>query len=188
MGTIEAIAVILAAIATIAYATLTYRMVGEMQRTREAQERPYVFVDLDRQEKSILLVISNYGNGPAANVSICFDQKPVVTFENAQESQRIDISDLPLVLRGIPFMPPRREITTSIGLFSEYFEKVKAEGRPLSYTGRLRYTNSLTGEQYAESFVLDFAHFEGIAWPVRRDMDDLVKELEQIRKMLQKRP
>lgn len=187
MDTVQTIAVILAAVATVAYAGLTYRMVGEMQRTREAQEGPYVFVDLNRDERSILLTVANSGNGSAGDVTIRFDQKPIVTFENQQESQRIDITELPLVAKSIPFMPPGRSITTSIGFFSEYFEMVKTEGRPLSYSGRILYTNALAEQRYEERFLVDFAHFEGAAWPTRRNMDDLVKDVEQIKTLLQKR-
>lgn len=185
MGGIESIAVIAAAIATIVYAGLTWRMVGEMQRTREAQERPYVYMDLTRHERTIFLVVANSGNGPAADVKFHFAH-PIVTWEDKQNGQQIEITALPFVAKGIPFLPPRREIVTSIGAFAEYFQKVEAEGRPLSYAGAVTYANALTGQRYKEDVLLDFEHFKDILWPVRRDMDDLVKEAAKISKEMAK--
>lgn len=181
MNALESIAIILAAVATIVYAGLTWRMVGEMRRTRQAQERPYVYMDLTRQESTILLVVTNSGNGPASKVTFHFDG-PIVTWENTAAQQRVEITALPLVVKGIPFLPPRREIVSSIGSFVEYFEKVETEGRPLSYTGRIAYTNALTGQQYEEEVLLDFEHFKDILWLAQRDMDDLVKEVAKIGK------
>lgn len=182
---VAAVASVAAAVGTLAYVVLTYRMVSEMRRTRLAQVRPYVYMDVARQESNILLVVTNSGNGPAANVAFRFD-RPIVTYENKQAGDRIEPTAWPLLAKGIPFLPPGREIVSSAGTFSEYFRAVEEDGRPLSYAGRVRYTNALTGEAYEEGIVLDFEHFRETMWVHQRDMDDLVKEVQQIRKILRK--
>jgi len=187
LAIVELLAVIAAAVATIIYAGLTWRMVNEMRQTRLNQERPYLFVELSRQQSSIMMRIVNGGNGSASHVKVVFDTPSVITFENAAESQLIDITQLPMIRGGIPFMSPHRIIETSIGIFSEYFEKVKSEQRPTTYTGTISYKDSTSGLEYNEPFVLDFTHFEGMSWPVRHDMHDLVKQFEEIKKLLNKR-
>ena len=182
---IAAAASLAAALGTLVYVVLTHRMVGEMRQTRLAQERPYVYIDVARQESNILLVVTNSGTGPAANVTFRFD-RPIVTYENKQAGDRIEPTAWPLLAKGIPFLPPRREIVSSAGSFSEYFRAVDEDGRPLSYAGTVRYTNPLTGEAYEEGIVLDCEHFRGTMWVRQRDMDDLVKEVAEIKKILKK--
>jgi hypothetical protein len=65
------------ALATVIYAVLTWRLVSETRRMREAQTEPNIFVNLQPREEWINfidMVIQNIGSGPAYNIHMIYDK------------------------------------------------------------------------------------------------------------------
>jgi hypothetical protein len=88
--------------ATIAYVVLTWKLVSETRKMREAQTEPKVFVTIQPREEWINfmdLVIQNIGLGPAYNIE--FEVHPDFEYEKGK------------FLSEIGFMKKRSKISCS---------------------------------------------------------------------------
>jgi len=154
-------------------AAAAWRSVRETRLTREMQERPYVIMDFDLSDKGIInLVVKNIGNGSAKDVKFKF-LKPMITSDGR------DIAKLPLFGQGLRFLPAGKEISqffdTSVGCFG-------GERPPMFEVG-ISYYNAQGSTLYEDPpMKLDLSAYKGMYYIQKKDLNDLVKEVENISK------
>ena len=92
---------------TVAYAVLTWRLVAETRRLREAQTEPRVSMRLELAERvghgGIELLIRNEGQGPAQNIRFHFQGDPTYFIGHGQQQP---IDQIPLIENGLPYLGP----------------------------------------------------------------------------------
>ena len=94
------------AIATVVYAFLTWRLVSETRKMREAQTEPKVSVTIQPREERIKLidmVIQNIGLGPAYNIK--FEINP--DFECMKGKF---LSELGFMKNGLKYLAPNQKL------------------------------------------------------------------------------
>ena len=93
---------------TVAYAVLTWRLVAETRRLREAQTEPRVSMRLELAERvghgGIELLIRNEGQGPAQNIRFHFQGDPTYFIGHGQQQP---IDQIPLIENGLPYLVDR---------------------------------------------------------------------------------
>jgi len=97
------------AFATMVYAILTWRLVSETRKMREAQTEPKVSATIQPTKESInfvAMLIQNIGLGPAYNIK--FDVNP--DFEYAKGRF---LSELGFIKRGLSYLPPNQKLQLS---------------------------------------------------------------------------
>lgn len=132
----------------------------EIKTGREAQERPFVAVELDYEQYPMLYVlIRNFGRGPAINVGFNFSPE-LETPEEAMAHGRngslgLSSMELPLFTRGIRFMPPRARISlwwgaTDLVIKDFYKRNLQGDGIRVEI-----FYESIDGQHYEEETYLD---------------------------------
>lgn len=89
---------------------------SDLSATPDDRRRPEVIVDFVFEDGLFHVAIENIGERPAVDVSVAFDK----AFRGAG-GERVT-SNLPL-FRGIPFLAPRRRISTFLDASAAYFAR-----------------------------------------------------------------
>lgn len=178
-GTVAAIATSAILLGSAVAAFLTYRNARSL---REAQTRPWVVLDFDTPVDPILvdLSIRNIGPTVARNVSFSSDPELESTFDSETRG-RGPLRAWTIIDSGIPTLPPGREYRM---LFDRGPDRLDAQ-LPNSYVVTLSYDGP-TGQSYDESQVLDLSPLIGMESVNPKRIHDIGKELESIRKTLDK--
>jgi hypothetical protein len=176
------------AIATAAYALLTWRLVAETRRMREAATQPHVGVSVLPSEYAPVgfadLVIRNYGSGPALDVTF----RPEEATPAVADATILDeLHDLGIVKNGIPYLAPGAE-------FRLYYAQLLGRSDQELATNihiRVKYVD-LNRRQYEMCYPLELGHFAKrmrIGHPplqeIGRELKRLREEVEQIRAAIQ---
>lgn len=163
------------AIATIVYAILTWRLVSETRKMREAQTEPKISVTIQPREEWINLidmVIQNIGLGPAYNIK--FEVKP--DFEYAKGSF---LSELGFMKNGLRYLAPNQKLQFFLTSMIENFgEKTK---KPFEI--KVTYQNSM-GKKYEDVYVIDFSQLIGLSQLGEPPLYKIAKNIEKIQKDL----
>lgn len=160
---------------TMLYALFTQQMVVEMRTARELQVRPCVLVDFEFPRGWLMeVVVKNIGDGPARDVRFRFDH-PLLN------SQGQDFSEYPLFHESIEFLPPHKEIRAAFDSATKYFGK-KAQ-LPLKIIGRISYADA-TGQRHDDPLVIDLSIYKNLSFFGHKDMNDLVKEVEELKRAI----
>lgn len=114
--------------------------------------RPEVIVDFVFEDGLFHIAIENIGERPARDVHVSFDKD----FRGAGGEQ--DVAGLPL-FRRIPFLAPRRRITTFLDTSSAYF----ARREPTDLTATVTYVDS-EGRSYRDVIPHDLAIYTDIRY------------------------
>lgn len=162
--------------ATVVYALLTASLVRETKRMRRAQTDPDVAVYLEHDENNIGVlhfVVRNIGSGPAYDLK--FQLKEMQMNDWAAESiQRLSLWD-----KGLPYLAPGSSIRTVAGA-------VFQEGaKDFTISVSVSYESADRGKR-SSMYVLDFANYTGITQLGEPPMKKLVKEIEAIRRTIEK--
>jgi len=176
MGRLEVLTVIFSGVvasATVVYAILTWKLVSETRRMREAQTEPKVSVCIQPREEWINfidLVIQNIGLGPAYDIK--FKISP--DFEYAKDRF---LSELGFMKNGISYLAPNQKIqfflTNMIENFEEKMEK--------SFQVTITYKNSI-GKTYEDKYPIDFSQFIGLTQLGEPPLYKIAKNIESIQK------
>jgi hypothetical protein len=118
----------------------------------DARWRPEVIVDFVFDEGKFFVAIENLGDRAAVDVSIRFDR----AFRGAGGDR--DISSLPL-FRNIPFLAPRRRITTFLDTSAAYF----ARREPTSLSVAVSYADP-DGTKYENVIRHDLAIYRDVSY------------------------
>jgi hypothetical protein len=122
------------------------------------QSRPEVIVDIVFEDGLFHVAIENIGQKPAREVSVRFHP----TFRGA--GGHLEVSALPL-FRRIPFLAPRRRITTFVDTSSAYFARCE----PTDITATVTYTDA-AGAEYTDTIPHDLAIYKDVFY-LRRPGD-----------------
>ena len=163
----------LVAIATIIYAILTWRLVSETKKMREAQTEPKISITIQPREEWINLidiVIQNIGLGPAYSIKFEINND----FEYAEGKF---LSDLGLFKNGLRYMAPNQKLqfflTSMVKNFKEKIEK--------PFEIKVTYKNA-TGKIYEDVYPIDFSQLIGLRQLGEPPLYKIAKNIESIRK------
>jgi hypothetical protein len=162
----------LVAIATVVYAILTWRLVSETRKLREAQTEPKVFISIQPREEWISLidlVIQNIGFGPAYDIN--FEICPDFEYANGKF-----LSDLGLVKNGLNHLAPAQKLEFFFTSLVENFEEKTRT--PIEI--RVTYQNAL-GNAYEDTYLIDFSSLIGLTQLGKPPMHSIADDIKQIK-------
>ena len=136
-------------IATIAYAILTWSLVSETKKLREAQTEPKVSAIIQPREEwlnFIDLVIQNIGMGPAYNIK--FQVLP--DFE--EEERRFKVSEIGFIKNGLRYIAPNQKLETYLTNLADNFEEKCNKPFKIVITYQ-----SVVGKTYNDEYLIDFS-------------------------------
>lgn len=155
------------AVATQKAANATAATVEEMRKARESASAPHIVVYLASPGSSIAeIIVENYGEGTARDIQ--FNIEPPL-----QSSLSKDIGRF---LETPKWLPPRSRLSHALDVWGKYF----ASDYPRRYTVKVRYVGVNDGKQYSDEYVLDIDSFRHMAAWGKKDLDDLVKAIDEI--------
>ena len=167
------------ALSTGVYAFLTWKLVSETRRMREAQTEPRVSVQLELSNQAgyggLQLVIRNEGMGPAQDISFEV-QGDLEHFVTNGIGRRID--EIPVIKDGLKHLGPDRQFTLILGwLFGEAFQR--ANKNPWIFHVSYK---SQAGKLRKEAYVLDFSAFSHLIIGGGDPLRGIEKHLDAIQK------
>jgi hypothetical protein len=161
---------------TATYVILTAFVLLEMRAADERDRRPYVSVNIEFVKRMAWLRIENTGKAPAKTVKITI-LPDITTAAGTRLSETI-------LKNPIKFLPPGMVIRSVLNSSPEFLK----EGNPGSYTIQTSYNWGVRNKTIADpeySISVDYAYKQlEIA---EKDISDLCKEMENLRKSLEKR-
>jgi len=161
------------AIATMVYAILTWKLVSETRKMREAQTEPKISVTAQPREEWINfvdMIIQNIGLGPAYNIK--FRVNPDFEYEKGSF-----LSELGFMKNGLRYLAPNQKIQFFLTSLVEDFEaKVKVRSEV-----KVAYQNSV-GKTYEDLYLIDFSQFLGLSQLGEPPLYKMAKNIEDIRK------
>lgn len=167
----------LVTLATLVYATLTWKLVSETRRMRKAQTDAKVTIRVETRKEAIHFldfVVANEGIGPAYDVK--FELKPVPSKE-IDDSILNKIKSLGFINYGLEYLSPNQEIRTFLTSMLQDFEKKIGT----AFNIKVSYKNS-SGEKSNDSYLIDMSIFKGLNQVGKPDLYSIAKDIEKIQK------
>jgi hypothetical protein len=165
----------LVALSTLVYAVLTWKLVTETRRMREAQTEPKVsvFVELnDHVSRGVDLVIRNVGQGPAFDIRFAFQGDPAVFADDCPLDQ------LPIIKNGLSYLAPNQTFRFMLGvLVGQYFERAMRS----SWSFDVTYGNE-AGRSRRDSYTVDFSQFAQLYVGGRAPLHRIERHLEALQR------
>jgi hypothetical protein len=122
-GAISVIFSAFVALATIVYAILTWKLVSETRKMREAQTEPKISTTIQPSEEWINfidMIIQNIGLGPAYNIH--FKISPDFEYEKGKF-----LSELGFVKSGLKYLAPNQKFQFFLtSIVEDFEEKIKS--------------------------------------------------------------
>jgi len=163
----------LVAIATIVYVKLTWSLVAETRKMREAQTEPKISLIIQPSEKYINLIemiIENIGLGVAH--SIKFEVSPDFEYEKGKF-----LSDLGFVNNGLKYLAPNQKFRLFLTNMAEDFdEKAKK-----SFTINITYEDN-TGKIHKDEYPIEFSSLIGLRQLGEPPLEKIANNIENIKK------
>jgi hypothetical protein len=161
--------------ATQAMAKATAELAEETRRQREESTAPRVTVHFDFLRSWLLHVsLENIGRGVARNVR--------VTFSPHIPSRAGAIPRLPVSAETIPILRPGEKFSHFVDSTPSFFSTER--NNPRQYLARVSYQDLEGNAVEPEDFPLDLSVYEGMAVFEEKGLNDLVKEVEEIRRVV----
>lgn len=165
------------AIATVVYAILTWRLVKETRRMREAQTEPLVSINVQPHEGYIMLIdmnIQNIGLGPAYDLTFQIDPD----FECKKDTL---LSELSMMTNGIKYLPPGQKIRFHLtNLFQDFEKKMKTP-----FNIQVKYLNGI-GKALHNTYLVDLSQFEGISQMPRPPLYSICDDIKHLRTSIER--
>lgn len=165
------------------------RQLSETRSLRRAQVRPFVVIDFDVQSDPpfIYVRIVNVGSTMARDVAFEFDRPLQSSFDD-RGGDRVAIADLPVLARGIPSLPPGKEIRFLFDSFIHREELPDTYGVRVKYQGHLfrHWPRKPRREQYEDVVTLDLSLYRHMSRIERRDLHDIHERLKEMRDEMKK--
>lgn len=161
--------------ATVVYAILTWKLVSETRRMREAQTEPRVSVTLQPRQESINLidmVIQNIGLGPAYDMR--FEVSP--DFECLKGRF---LSEMGWVTEGLEYLAPRDKLQFFLTSMTDDFQEKVGTTFEVSVT----YHNRL-GNTYEDVYSIGFSQWAGLLQLGEPPIQRIAKNMEEIKREL----
>jgi hypothetical protein len=161
----------------IAAAAFGWRQLTEAKELREEQTRPFVVIDLGSSAQALFdLVVANLGPTMAQDVRFHFEP-PIKSTDDDLDPYKIK-----MFRDGISSLAPGKEIRT---LFEKGPDRHQSD-LPDTYEVTVTYTDQTGKRRYEEKIDLDFGLYWDRLTVSRKDVHDVHKELEKIRKEMAK--
>ena len=167
------------ALSTVCYAFLTWSLVSETKKLREAQTEPKIaaWVELTNEFTPFAyLRIQNIGLGSAFN--ICFQLTDKAKNLGGQLLIK-DFLETPFLNTGIEYLGPGQELSSRAILFRENLEeKIEAV-----LVVKIKY-RSTKNQEYTEIYRLDMAELRSYSNPTEQQLQSIANSLKQIERRL----
>lgn len=163
----------LVTIATVVYAILTWKLVSETKKMREAQTEPNISVTIQPREEWINfidMIIQNIGLGPAYNIK--FKINP--DFEYAKG---MSLSELGFMRNGLKYLAPNQKLQFFLTSMVENFE----EKTKTLFEIKVSYQNSAS-KTYEDLYLIDFSQLVGLSQLGEPHVYKIAKNIENIQK------
>jgi len=147
--------------------------IEEMREARDQESAPSVIAFFDLLGDShIFFVVKNIGKSVATDVKLTIEPPfaPISTYSK--------LNDLPLIKNGIAALAPGSEIRALFIVAVHFGEALNACS---TYKATIEYKGGLSLKPRKESMFLDLSIYENIIPNHKKDLDDLVKEVERIK-------
>lgn len=167
----------LVAIATLVYAVLTWKLVSETRKMREAQTEPRISVTIQPKEEWINffdMIIQNIGVGPAYNIKFKMDSD----FE--YEKGKF-LSEFNFIKHGLRYLAPNQNFQFFLTSMAEDFEN-KIEKQ---FGIKVNYKNSF-GKDFEDTYVIDFSELVGLTRLGEPPLYKIAKNIEKIQDDIRK--
>ena len=172
------------ALSTLVYAILTWRLVSETRRLREAQTEPRVSVRVEMDHSGLYgyeLVIRNEGQGVAKNVRFEFEGDPTYFRDSFVLGGPPTVDQLPVIKNGLDFLETGQIFRFPIGTVSkEEFERAAKS----PWTFKVKYRN-IFGKLGKVTHTIDFSLLRGTFFVPNR-LKEIADHLESISKEFSK--
>lgn len=183
----------LVAVATIVYALLTWKLVSETRKMREAQTEPNIIITIQPSEEWINfidIIIQNIGLGPAYIIK--FETSPDFEYEKGKS-----LSELGIMKQGLKILAPNQKykffLTNMLETWAEktitpetgeekitqhetFAEKIKTQ-----FDIKVTYQNSI-GKKYEYTYPIDFTHLAGLIQTGTHPLYKISENIEDIKK------
>ncbi len=147
--------------------------IEEMREARDQESAPSVIAFFDLLGDShIFFVVKNIGRSVATDIKLTVEPPftPISTYSK--------LNDLPLIQNGIAALAPGSEIRALFIVSVHFGEALNACP---TYKATIEYKGGLSLKQRKEEMFLDLSIYENIIPNHKKDLDDLVKEVERIK-------
>jgi hypothetical protein len=160
----------------LAAAGIAWYQAREARRLREEQIRPFVVVDFDMEARNTnaYLEVSNLGSTLARDVRIEITPALESTLEG------IEIGKLKMLNKGIATLAPGKVYRTFIDMG---FRRDEA-GLCMNFEATVSYADQDRRRRFEETLNLDLEQYMAIQFVQTRDIHDVHKQLESIRKVM----
>lgn len=172
---VSAISTAIASVGGITLLFLTYFTFLETRKQRIAQEEPAVTLRLDTEPNNSNFLnfhLKNTGGGPAYDIKITFN--PDLSYGNTTLNQLTMFKRMPLLEKG-------EEVIFFFDTAMNYFNS----DRPTSvYANAVYYTlpeGNRSSRKLERSFEININERKGQMQIIKKDMNDLVKEIEELK-------
>jgi hypothetical protein len=177
-GAVQAIATVILVLITAYYAVQAKRNVQVLEKTEEEARRPSVAIHIEQREdwlNFINLVIGNYGNGIARNIT--FKTKNNLTLFRQEE----ELKNLSIIKNGLPALVPQQIIRIPLLSLIGRIDDLKKEDIEICF----EYKNHSLERSYSDKFIISFNSLidRQIGNP---PMYEIAKNTEGIKKSIEK--
>jgi len=175
---IAAIGGLLLLLVTFLYLLETRKMATEARRQRELLEEPAVSLKIvpDKKDPNFLFVImKNTGGGPAYDVSVVFT--PDLKYSDSSLNQLKMFNNMPLLDKN-------EEIKFFFDSAVNLFDSENSKETTVKITYYKTPKANVWAKQYTREFAVDFEERKGQLYLSRRDIHDLVNEVEELKQVL----
>jgi hypothetical protein len=151
--------------------------VREARRLRLEQNRPFVVVDFDVEgwNTNVYLEVSNIGTSLARDVRIEIEPP----LESAID---VEIGELKMLREGIATMAPGKRSRSFVDMG---FRRAETE-LAMNHIATVTYRDEDGGRSFREVMNLDLDQYMSIRFVQKKDLHDLNKQMESIRKVIER--
>ena len=174
-GALNLLFAALVAVATVVYAWLTAKLVGETRRLRQVQTEPHIEVFYRPRDEWISLfdiVVKNIGNGPAYDIKFTWD---ATTSNKGSESLLGRLQEIGGIKSGVAYLGPNQEFFSFWTQMTEDFEDKVATQVRIGTTCR-----GVTGVIYDREHLLNLAELKGVSRIGEPPLLKIAKSLEAL--------
>ena len=155
--------------ATMILVWLSHRQFRFAVETERQRNQPSVALDVVNEFFSVGVSLKNFGRTEARNIRITITPKLFYLHPTSE-------MPVPFIDNGVPVLAPGRELKGAIGGWTRFHQRYP----DLKFTGELSYED-VGGRRYRIPVGIDLTNEVGFAKPVRYNIHDLVKVVEQLR-------
>jgi len=155
------------------YVVFTWEMLEKIKTESYLERRPYLVSDFKSQKNELYFYIENIGKTPAIDVEIKIN--PDFELINVDSINNSIFKD------KIEFYPPKKVVKTFINSTNVFFRK-----NPNKFDVTISYKDTFNNK-FSEHLTLDLNHHKKQNYVIEKDINDLIKSLENIKKVLEKK-